>query len=600
MIWFVDFEFGAAPGERPGPVVCLVARCLETGQELRLWEDELRARLSPPYPTGPDTTFVAYYASAELGCHLALGWPLPQAVIDLYAEFRCLTNGQPLPCGSGLLGAMAYYGLPAIDIDEKDAMRTLALRGGPWTHDERQALLDYCASDVRALGQLWNHMVPQIDVPRARLRGRYMAAAARIEHAGIPINGPALERLRSGWDGIKDALIAEVDQAYGVYDEGSFRADRFARWLAGHEIAWPRLPSGALALDDDTFRTQARAHPELHQLRELRHALSQLRLNDLAVGRDGRNRCLLSAFRARTGRNQPSNTKFIFGPAVWLRGLIQPPPGRAVAYVDWNQQEFGIAAVLSGDGNMLAAYESGDPYLAFARQAGAVSSSATKHSHGAVREQYKTAALAVQYGQEAESLAVRLGQPVAGARQLLRDHRMVYRRFWKWSDGVLDFAQLRGQLWTTFGWRLAVGPETNRRALRNWPMQANGNEMLRLACILATERGVTIVAPVHDAVLIEAPQPEIEHAVAVTQQAMADASAAVLAGFRLRSDANVVRYPDRYRDPRGEQMWTTVQGLLARKPVVRQWKRSLTSMETIVAPCPSPLLTLLYWLHPLL
>jgi DNA polymerase I len=66
-------------------------------------------------------------------------------------------------------------------------------------------------------------------------------------------------------------------------------------------------------------------------MRELRSALSELRLNDLAVGRDGRNRTLLSAFRSGTGRNQPSNAKFIFGPSVWLRGLIQPPPGHGIA-----------------------------------------------------------------------------------------------------------------------------------------------------------------------------------------------------------------------------------------------------------------------------
>src|SRR4029078_4664047 len=82
-------------------------------------------------------------------------------------------------------------------------------------------------------------------------------------------------------------------------------------------------------------------------------------------------RTLLSAFRARTSRNQPSNTKFIFGPSVWLRGLIKPPPGYGIAYIDWQQQEFGIAAALSRDPRMMEAYRSGDPYLAFAKQAGA-------------------------------------------------------------------------------------------------------------------------------------------------------------------------------------------------------------------------------------
>jgi DNA polymerase-1 len=37
-------------------------------------------------------------------------------------------------------------------------------------------------------------------------------------------------------------------------------------------------------------------------------------------------------------------------------------------------------------------------------------------------------------------------------------------------------------------------------------MQANGAEMLRMACCLGTEQGIEICAPVHDAVLICAPR----------------------------------------------------------------------------------------------
>src|SRR6516164_10205110 len=75
----------------------------------------------------------------------------------------------------------------------------------------------------------------------------------------------------------------------------------------------------------------ARGYPVIAPLRELRGSLSEMRLQELSVGKDGRNRTMLSAFRARTGRNQPSNTRFINGPSVWLRGLIQPPPGYGVA-----------------------------------------------------------------------------------------------------------------------------------------------------------------------------------------------------------------------------------------------------------------------------
>jgi hypothetical protein len=89
-IWLADFEFGAGSGERPDPV-CLCAREFRSGRELRLWSDELGP--TPPYPTGADSLFVAYYASAELGCHLALGWPMPDRILDLFTEFRCGTNG---------------------------------------------------------------------------------------------------------------------------------------------------------------------------------------------------------------------------------------------------------------------------------------------------------------------------------------------------------------------------------------------------------------------------------------------------------------------------------------------------------------------------
>src|SRR5262249_14199286 len=161
----------------------------------------------------------------------------------------------------------------------------------------------------------------------------------------------------------------------------TFKADRFATWLVKQNIPWPLLESGHLDLTDDTFRHQARAYPQVSPLRELRNSLSDLRLNDLAVGRDGRNRTILSAFQSRTGRNQPSNSRYIFGPSVWLRGLIKPPAGHGIAYVDWSQQEFGIAAALSGDTAMQAAYKSGDCYLAFAKQAGAVPGDASKEAY---------------------------------------------------------------------------------------------------------------------------------------------------------------------------------------------------------------------------
>ena len=168
----VDFEFIAAPGNRPIPV-CLVAHELRSGRRFRVWRDQFGP--APPYATGPDVLFVAYYASAEFGCYRVLGWPMPERILDLFTEFRASTNGLDTPAGNSLLGALAYFGLDGMGATEKEEMRALILRGGPWAEDERTAILDYCEDDVEALERLLPAMLPKIDLPRALLRGRYMA-----------------------------------------------------------------------------------------------------------------------------------------------------------------------------------------------------------------------------------------------------------------------------------------------------------------------------------------------------------------------------------------------------------------------------------------
>ena len=61
---------------------------------------------------------------------------------------------------------------------------------------------------------------------------------------------------------------------------------------------------------------------------------------------------------------------------------------------------------------------------------------------------------------------------------------------------------------------------------------------------------------------------------------MDEASRAVLGGFTLRTEAKVVRAPDRYRDRRGAKFWRLLMGVLDR-------------VERASAPPVPPLITLL-------
>jgi len=190
-----------------------------------------------------------------------------------------------------------------------------------------------------------------------------MEAIALMEHNGIPIDIETLTSFKENWPEIQGRLIREIDQDYGIYEGTTFKINKFEQYLISNNLSWVRTEKGNLELNDETFKQMVVSYPQLQGLKDLRDILGKLRLSEIPVGSDGRNRCLLSPFSTKTGRNAPSTSKFIFGPAVWLRSLIKPDQGKVLAYVDYSQQEFFIAAVHSNDSEMKTAYESGDPYI---------------------------------------------------------------------------------------------------------------------------------------------------------------------------------------------------------------------------------------------
>jgi DNA polymerase I len=410
--------------------------------------------------------------------------------------------------------------------------------------------------DVDLTAELFPIMRDKIDLQHALLRGRYMWASAMMENYGVPINMDALKILRDRWTDVKLKLIEKIDVNYGVYEGTVFKSNKFAEYLIKNGIDWELTPGEHLKTDDDYMKEQAKTYPILKPLQELRYSLGQLKLNDLQVGDDGRNRALLSPFGTVTGRNTPSSSKFIFGNAIWLRNLIKPFPGYAISYVDYEQQEIGIAAALSKDENLILAYESGDPYISFAKQAGVVPEDATKETHSALREQFKTCMLGINYGMRETSFARRTGISMPKARELYKMHHNVFRDYWDWISTYMDWAQVSGSVVTRFGWNFNTA-RSKSGTLQNFPMQGNGADILRVAICLCLENNIRVVAPVHDAILMEATIDNIENDVKIASKLMTEASKHVI-DFPLRVEAKIIRYPDHYTDPRGDVMWKSI------------------------------------------
>jgi DNA polymerase-1 len=573
-IWFADFEFIAESGELPD-VICLCAREFRSGQIVRLWRDEKTDQLElPPYLLNDKALFVCFVANAECLCHLTLGWPLPRNVLDLYPIFRAYLNGRNPPAeGRGLIGALGHFGLSTTGGRRKDAMRTRILQGRPFTPEEQVQILAYCMSDVDALMQLLPKLLPQpADLDIALHWGEFAAVSAAMEHRGIPIDMEICRQLqdKATWSFARDSLVPAIDAQYGVYVRGKdgdwhFNVARFEDYLAGAGIDWPRDESGKLNLQRKTFDSMAKAQPELEPLRQLRHARDKMRRIKLAVGSDGRNRTVLWPFASKTSRSQPKAAQWIFSPSTWLRSLIKPAPGRAIAYIDWSSMEFQIAGALSKCQPMLELYASGSPYISFAKRFDEAPPEATKKTHAQVHERYKVACLGAQYGMQTDTLAQRLGLSTFVAGEMLGQHRGLFNQYWQWSEDWTARALDTGVMSTAFGWTCRTGTtEFNARSIGNWPVQSTGADILRLACVWAHRRGIQLCGSVHDAVVIEAAADRIEADVALMQEIMRRASRVVLAGPELRTDATIVRYPDRYSDSRGAKIWQDVLGLLAR------------------------------------
>src|SRR5262249_23518604 len=263
---------------------------------------------------------------------------------------------------------------------------------------------------------------------------------------------------------------------------------------------------------------------------------------------------------------------WIVSPSVWLRFLIKPEPGKALAYIDYSSAEFGIAAALSdkhtGPNNpMLDLYQSGDPYLNFGKTVGQLAPTATRNQPGveAKRDQLKVMCLGTQYSMQALTLSTHLGVTYLEPHEMLQLHRGLRSQYWHWSEDWLEQSLTSGMMRTVYGWQCATGiTELSERSIRNWPIQSTCADIFRLVYVWGARHGLTLIAPVHDAVLLEAPEDRIEHDVALLREIARRASRVIL-GIELRTDVKIIRYPNRFTDSRGTELWETVLKLLAER-----------------------------------
>ena len=403
-------------------------------------------------------------STAELQCFIELDWPMPRNVIDLWPEYRAITNGKRgRKDQTRLIDAMAYYQIDHISAVEKRKCGNWHCVGPPYTETESEtcstiakAMSMHCwRCCVRVWPTTWRSSIPR----KCCFAADLWLAQTRSDRAGIPLDVPLLQAIREHREAIHLAVIAEHEtrHAWRIFDGGILRQDRVVEYLIRENIRLPvtkktRRPS----LADSVLKDYEERYPQLAPLRECLRTLNTLSRFGLPVDADGRSRFFANNFGTITGRNSPPASEFVFQLPGWARFLIKPPRGYGLAYLDYSAQEVAIAAALSGDRRMLADYYN-DIYLQQAVKQGRAESGATKQTHGRVRDVFKTMVLGMNYGQTEFGIAARLQIPRPDAAVMRKSYLDTYPDFARWRQSIMNGVLRSGRRYfTSLGWPLWV------------------------------------------------------------------------------------------------------------------------------------------------
>jgi hypothetical protein len=227
-------------------------------------------------------------------------------------------------------------------------------------------------------------------------------------------------------------------------------------------------------------------------------------------------------FGCLTGRDVIRGPSLAGVKKVFWPYLLAPAQEYLYALLDFCQQEPAIAACFAGDKGLLAAYQ-GDLYMHVGQ-------------HPALaplgRDELKAAVLPYSYGQQATAYAQIHGIPVAEAQRRWNALREIFHLV----DAELNHRSqqaFRDGFVKSLDWAARVTPLSNPLAVRNWPVQACGADIMRRAVIGLHEAGIDLRLTIHDAFLIRVPVSEKEQQVAKAIAVLKQASASVLGGFEL-------------------------------------------------------------------
>ena len=466
------------------------------------------------------------------------------AVFEL--KFLLHAGAAPARLGCTLLMANALRGdrpgLAQLAADTLGWRLDKALQVSDWNGGLSGAQLDYAALDAVAAYRLARELSPRLQEAG---RGRCYAlmrdaqpAIARLELNGCPFDTAAHTALRANWQEQAEAARGELDSRLNGANPDS--PLQLSRWLAANLppdtlATWPKTAGGQLQTDADALT--GLTLPALEPLARYKAAVKLLGTYGEGYAAHispvtGRIHASFALGGTATGRMScrgPNLQQAPKDPA--FRALFAPPAGRVFVVADYSQMELRVAALVSGDSAMLAAYEAGEDLhrktvaAVLGIEPGAVSK--------AQRQTAKGVNFGMLYGSGPKGLAgfckskYGVDLSIAQAEQAQAAFFQTYPGLSRWQKRTRKQVEQLMQVRTPGG-RICdlSGNKSWATECLNYPSQGGAAECL-LAALAALELdslNARLVNVVHDELVVEC-EPEQAGAVA------AEVERAMVAGF---------------------------------------------------------------------
>jgi len=462
------------------------------------------------------------------------GVRLAGIVHDTLLQSYVFESHKPHDMDTMAMRHLGYTTIPFVDVCGKGASMIC------FDQVELGRATEYAAEDSDITLRLHQTMLPHVESDAGltyiyrNIEMPTMEVLQKIERNGVLIDSALLEVQSSELGARMQELEQQAyEAAGGPFNLGSPKqiGEIFFGKLGLPVIK--KTATGAPSTDEEVLQKLAEDYPLPKILLEYR-GMSKLKstytdklpkMVNPKTGRVHTNYAQAVAITGRLSSNEPNlqNIPVRTSEGRRIREAFIAPPGSVIVSADYSQIELRIMAHISGDPAMLKAFAEGE-YIHRAT-ASEIFGIPPEEVQSEQRRYAKVINFGLIYGMSAFGLAQNLGIERGAASSYIERYFARFAGVKQYMDETRLQAKARGYVETVFGRRLWL-PEINspngprragaERAAINAPMQGTAADLIKLAMIAvqgwleAAKLGTRMIMQVHDELVLEVPESELE------------------------------------------------------------------------------------------